>query len=168
MLMFVRKCELIEATWPEIDIERKEWTIPAERMKMDKPYIIPLSSQVVECFQRLKELACGSEYVFQNFADHKRSMGASTLNVLYKWAGWGGRFTSHGARSTASTGLNAQGWSSDAIECQLAHTERDLVRAVYNYADFLVERCWMMQAWADYIDGLCAGADVIPIKKHAA
>ena len=168
MLTFVRKLELIEAPWDEIDLERSEWVISAERMKMDKPHIIPLSRQAVACFERLQELACGSSFVFPNNSDPKRPMSASTLNVLFNRAGWAGRFTPHGARSTASTALNSQGWSADAIERQLAHTERDLVRAAYNHADFLDERRRMMQAWADYVDGLCSGADVTPIRKRVA
>lgn len=168
MLTFVRKLELIHAPWDELDLKRAEWVISAERMKMDKPHIIPLSRQAVACFERLQELACGSAFVFPNNSDPKRPMSASTLNVLFNRAGWAGRFTPHGVRSTASTALNAQGWSADAIERQLAHTERDLVRAAYNHADFLDERRRMLQAWADYLDGLSAGANVTPIRKHAA
>ena len=134
---------------------------------MDKPHIIPLSSQAVECFRKLKELSCGSDYVFPNLGDPGRPMGHSTLNVLYDRIGYAGRFTPHGARSTASTLLNAQGWSADAIERQLAHSERDLVRAAYNHSDFMQERQKMMQAYADYLDGLCAGADVIAIRRTA-
>jgi integrase len=137
-------------------------------MKMDKPHIIPLSRQSVACFERLLELSCGSPYVFPNIADHRRPMSATTLNVLFDRAGWKGRFTPHGMRATASTALNSQGFSADAIERQLAHTERDLVRAAYNHADFLDERKRMMQVWGDYIDMLCAGADVAPIRRHAA
>ena len=168
MLTFVRKMELIQAPWDELDLKSAEWVITAERMKMDKPHIIPLSRQSVACFERLLELSCGSPYVFPNIADHRRPMSATTLNVLFDRAGWKGRFTPHGMRATASTALNSQGFSADAIERQLAHTERDLVRAAYNHADFLDERKRMMQVWGDYIDMLCAGADVAPIRRHAA
>jgi integrase len=168
MLTFVRKMELIEAPWDEIDLKGAEWVITAERMNMDKPHIVPLSRQAVACFERLQELACGSPFVFPNNSDPRRPMGASTLNVLFDRAGWKGRFTPHGMRSTASTGLNAQGWPGDAIERQLAHTERDLVRAAYNHADFLNERRRMMQSWADYLDSLCSGADVTPMRKRPA
>lgn len=167
MLTFVRKRELIDAKWDEIDLRGRQWVIPAERMKMAKPHIVPLSDQAVECFEKLKPLAFGSEYVFPNLGNPKKPMGASTLNKVFDEIGWGGKFTPHGARSTASTALNAQGWSADAIERQLAHAERDLVRAAYNHSDFMDERCRMMQAWADYLDGLCSGAQVVPIHKHA-
>jgi len=158
MLTFPRKRELIEATWDEVDLERGEWVIPAERMKMDKPHIVPLSRQAAECFEKLKPLAFGSDYVFPNLGNPKKPMGASTLNKVFDEIGWGGKFTPHGVRATASTWLNTQGkWPGDAIERQLAHTERDLVRAAYNHADHMEQRIAMMQAWSEYIDGLCSG-----------
>lgn len=168
ILTFTRKLELIQAPWTEIDLDRAEWVISAERMKMDKPHIIPLSSQAMKCFEKLKPLACGSDYVFPNLGDPKKPMGASTLNKVFDQIGYGGKFTPHGARSTASTALNSQGWNDDAIERQLAHSERDLVRAAYNHSDYLQERRKMMQSWADYLDGLVAGGNITPIKKHAA
>lgn len=168
MLTFVRKRELIEAKWDEIDLERGEWVIPAERMKMDAPHIVPLSRQAADCFEKLQPLAFGSAYVFPNLGDPRRPMSGSTLNKVFDEIGWGkGKFTPHGARSTASTALNAQGWSADAIERQLAHSERDIVRAAYNHSDFMEERRRMMQAWADYLDGLASGADVVPIRQRA-
>ena len=168
MLTFVRKRELIEVTWDEMDIERGEWAIPGSRMKAGKPHIVPLSRQAIECFEKLKPLCCGSRYVFPNLGDLNRPMAETTLNKVFDTIGYGGgRFTPHGARSTASTALNSQGWSGDAIERQLAHTERDQVRKAYNHSDMMDERRRMMQAWADYLDGLCSGADVVPIKRRA-
>lgn len=166
-LTFTRKTELIEAPWEEIDLDRAEWVISAERMKMAKPHIVPLCRQAIEAFHKLKELAGASKYVFPNIGDPRRPMAQTTLNKVFSTIGYDGKFTPHGVRSTASTILNGQGWSADAIERQLAHTERDQVRAAYNHADFLDERCRMMQSWADYLDGLCAGADVVPIRKSA-
>jgi integrase len=168
MLTFVRKLELIEAKWDEIDLKAGEWVIPAERMKMDKPHIVPLSRQAIECFEKLQPLTFGSDYVFPNLGTPKKPMGASTLNKVFDEMGWGDKFTPHGARSTASTALNAQGWSADAIERQLAHAERDLVRAAYNHSDFMDERQRMMQAWADYLDGLCSGGEVVSIRARVA
>ena len=168
MLTFTRKRELIEAPWTEIDLDGAQWVIPAERMKKKKPHIIPLSHQAVECFRRLKELSCGSDYVFPNLGDPKRPMNHSTLNDVFESIGYAGRFTPHGARSTASTLLNAHKWSADAIELQLAHGERNPVRAAYNHSDRMEERQKMMQAYADYLDALAAGGNVTPIKKQAA
>ena len=168
MLTFVRRSELVKAPWSEIDFDAAEWVIPPERMKMRTPHIVPLSTQAVECFRRLKELAGSSPYVFPNLGDPKRPMSESTPNSVFRKIGYEGRFTPHGARSTASTALNSQGWSADAIERQLAHSERNLVRAAYNHSDYLLERRKMMQAWADYLDGLAAGGNITPIKKQAA
>jgi integrase len=165
MLTFTRKRELIEAPWEEIDFKGGQWVISTERMKMDKPHIIPLSSQAVECFKKLKQLAGDSPYVFPNIGDPKRPMSGSTLNKVFDEIGYGGRFTPHGARSTASTILNSQGWPGDAIERQLAHTERDLVRGAYNHSDFMEQREKMMQAWADYLDGIAAGAKVVNLRR---
>ena len=168
MISFARKRELIEARWDEIDLAAGEWVIPAERMKRDKPHIVPLARQAVECFRLLKALAGDSPYVFPNLGDPRKPMGASTLNKVFERIGYGGgRFTPHGARSTASTALNSQGWSADAIERQLSHSERDLVRAAYNHSDHMQERRKMMQAWADYLDGLCSGANVTSIRRTA-
>lgn len=162
MLTFVRKLELIEAVWDEIDLERGEWVIPAERMKMAKPHIVPLSRQTVECFKLLKPLAFGSNYVFPNIGDPKKPMSPATLNKVFDTIGYGeGRFTPHGARSTASTALNTQGWTPDAIERQLAHTERDVVRAAYNHSDHMEERRRMMQQWADLLDAWAKGENVV-------
>lgn len=168
MLTFARKLELIEAPWSEINLDGAEWVIPAERMKREKAHIVPLSRQAVECFKKLKELPGGSDYVFPNLGDPKKPMSASTLNMVFDRIGYGGKFTPHGARSTASTALNSQGWNDDAIERQLAHSERDLVRAAYNHSDYLQERRKMMQAWADYLDALASGAKVFPLKSAAA
>ncbi len=168
LLTFLRKRELIEAPWSEIDLERATWTIPAERMKMRRPHVVPLARQAVECFETLKAIACGSDFVFPNVGDPRRPMSRSTLNKMLDKTGFGEKFTPHSARSTASTALNGMGWSGDAIERQLAHTERDLVRAAYNHSDMMAARTKMMQAWADYIDGLCSDAKVVPIRQHAA
>lgn len=168
MLTFARKLELIEAPWSEVNLDGAEWVIPAERMKREKAHIVPLSRQAVECFKKLEELPGDSDYVFPNLGDPKKPMSASTLNMVFDRIGYGGKFTPHGARSTASTALNSQGWNDDAIERQLAHSERDLVRAAYNHSDYLQERRKMMQAWADYLDTLAAGAKVLTIRSHAA
>lgn len=168
MLTFVRKCDLIQAPWAEVDLEREEWVISAERTKMGKPHIVPLSTQAVQCFRELQPLACGSLYVFPNAGDPRKTMSESTLNVMFNRMGYGGgRFTPHGARATASTALNEHGFTGDAIERQLSHAERDQVRAAYNHADHIPQRRQMMQQWADYLDSLCAGGAIVPFRKSA-
>jgi integrase len=162
---FTRKRELTGASWSEFDLERGEWVITPERMKMSKPHIVPLSRQAIEMLEKLKPLSFGSPYVFPNLGDLNKPMSGTTLNKALGMIGFA-RFTPHSARSTASTELNKQGWSADAIELQLAHTERNRVRAAYNYADRMEERRRMMQHWSDFIDALATGK-VVSIGRAA-
>jgi integrase len=163
---FTRKRELTAAQWSEFDLDRREWVISAERMKMSKPHVVPLSRQSVEMLEKLKPLSFGSPYVFPNLGDLNKPMAGTSLNKALRVAGFP-HFTPHSARSTASTELNKQGWNSDAIELQLAHTERNGVRAAYNYADRMDERRRMLQHWSDFIDGLATGANVVSIGRAA-
>jgi integrase len=113
-------------------------------------------------------LTGANRYVFPGARTNGRPMSENTVNAALRRLGYrSDEMTGHGFRSMASTLLNEQGWHRDAIERQLAHAERNAVRAAYNYAEHLAERRKMMQAWADYIDGLCASADVTPIRRAA-
>ena len=169
MLTFVRKSELAEAKKDEFDLDAAEWRIPAERMKMRDPHIVPLARQVVECVRELMALASRSDYLLPHFANVDKPMNGSTFNNVIDKLGYAGRFTPHGFRSTASTNLNEQGFRPDVIERQLAHTERNRIRGAYNHADYMAELRQMMQAWADYVDALCAGGNVVTASfKRAA
>ena len=165
-LVFVRPKELRSAEWSEFDLDKAEWRIPAEKMKMGVLHIIPLSKQAISIIQELKALTGSGQYLFPSNRTKTRPMSNNTVNGALRRLGYTKEeMTGHGFRSMASTILNEQGWNRDAIERQLAHSERDGVRAAYNYAEYLPERKKMMQAWADYLDGLAAGADVISIRK---
>jgi len=156
-LVFVRPGELRKAEWNEVDFEAGEWRIPAERMKMKMKtkHIVPLSSQAVAILRTLQPLTGKGHYVFPGARSRERCMSENTVNGALRRLGWSGsEMTGHGFRSMASTLLNEQGWNRDAIERQLAHTERNSIRAAYNYAEHLPERRRMMQAWSDYLDGL--------------
>jgi integrase len=154
-LVFVRPGELRKAEWNEIDLEAGEWRIPAERMKMKTKHIVPLSSQAVAIVRALQPLTGKGHYVFPGARSRERCMSENTVNGALRRLGWSGsEMTGHGFRSMASTLLNEQGWNRDAIERQLAHTERNSIRAAYNYAEHLPERRRMMQAWSDYLDTL--------------
>jgi len=166
-LTFVRKMELVEATWDEIDFDNAQWRIPVERMKADAPHIVPLSSQAMNALIELKKVSGKSRYLFPHLSRLDAPMGASTLNCAFERIGYGGRFTPHGLRATASTILNEQGFRVDVIERQLAHAERNAVRAAYNHADYLDERRSMMQHWADYLDALANGATVHNLRRTA-
>ncbi|MEW8286491.1 MAG: integrase arm-type DNA-binding domain-containing protein [Candidatus Thiodiazotropha endolucinida] len=167
-LVFVRPGELRHAEWSEIDLDKAEWRIPAEKMKMSTVHIVPLSTQAIAILNEIKPLTGHGKYVFPGVRSNKRAMSENTITGALRRLGYAsGEMTGHGFRSMASTVLNEQGWHKDAIERQLAHMERNSIRAAYNYAEYLPERVKMMQAWADYLDGLKGGADVIPIKKNA-
>jgi integrase len=152
LLTFVRTGELRGAEWREIDFDKAEWRIPAERMKMKETHIVPLSSQAIQILKELKPVTGQWRYLFPNQQKPSGQMSENTiLYALYRM-GYHSRATGHGFRSTASTVLNEHGFSADVIERQLAHGERDKVRAAYNHAQYLPERRKMMQWWADHLD----------------
>ena len=152
LLTFVRTTELRGARWKEINLDKAEWCIPAERMKMREQHIVPLSTQAVAVLKELKKLTGQWEFAFPN--QHKPSGCMSENTMLYALyrMGYHSKATGHGFRATASTILNENGFTPDVIERQLAHAERNEVRAAYNHAQHLPERRKMMQWWADYLD----------------
>jgi integrase len=155
-LLFVRPGELRHAEWADIDLKAEEWRIPAERMKMRSPHIVPLSVQSLAVLAELRPITGSGKFLFPGARSGKRPMSENTINAALRRLGYSSEdMTGHGFRSIASTLLNEQGWNRDAIERQLAHSERDAVRAAYNYAEHLSERRKMMQHWADYLDVLC-------------
>ena len=154
LLTYVRTIELRGAEWPEIDFDKAEWRIPAGRMKMKELHIVPLSRQAVAVLRELQKHTGNRQYLFPNQHNPVSFMSENTmLYALYRM-GYHSRTTGHGFRSTASTILNENGFMPDVIERQLAHCERNKVRAAYNHAQYLPERRKMMQWWADYLDGV--------------
>jgi integrase len=154
-LVFVRPGELRAAEWSEFDLPNAEWRIPAVRMKMKEPHLVPLARQAIAILRDLEPLARGGRYLFPSLRTRDRPMSENTINAALRRLGYSSEEqTGHGFRSMASTLLNEQGFPPDVIELQLAHTERNKVRAAYNKARRLPERRKMMQAWADYLDGL--------------
>jgi integrase len=167
-LVFVRPGELRAAEWSEFDLANAEWRIPGARMKMREPHIVPLSRQALAILRELEPLARGGRYLFPSLRTRDRPMSDNTINAALRRLGYTSEEqTGHGFRSMASTLLNEQGFPPDVIELQLAHAERNKVRAAYNKAQRLPERRKMMQAWANYLDTLRAGADVVPIRRQA-
>lgn len=154
-LVFVRPGELRQSEWVEIDLDGAEWRIPPEKMKMKELHIVPLCKQAVAILRELQPLTGAGNYVFPSVRTASRPMSENTVNGALRRLGYTkDEMTGHGFRSIASTLLHEQGWQSAAIERQLAHGERNKVKAAYNYAQYLPERREMMQAWADYLDGL--------------
>ena len=165
-LVFVRPGELRHAEWSEIDLGAAEWRIPAAKMKMRAEHIVPLSQQAVAILRDLHALTGRGRYAFPSPRTLARPMSENAITAALRSLGYDGdTMTAHGFRSTASTLLHELGHPSDVIERQLAHKERNAVKDAYNRAQHLPERRKMMQAWADYLDGLRIGADVIPIKR---
>lgn len=158
-LVFVRPGELRHAEWVEFDLEKAEWRIPAAKMKMRAMHIVPLSKQAIFVLGELNPLTGHGKYLFPGLRTVERPMSENTVNGALRRLGYAkDEMTGHGFRSMASTILNEQGWNRDAIERQLAHAERDSIRAAYNYAEHLPKRREMMQAWSDYLDSLKTGA----------
>jgi integrase len=156
LLTFVRTNELRAAQWTEIDWKKAEWRIPAERMKMKELHIVPLARQTIAVLRELEKHSGNRQYIFPNEHNPATVMSENTmLYALYRM-GYHSRATGHGFRSTASTILNENGFRADVIERQLAHSERNNVRAAYNHAQYLPERRQMMQWWADYLDEVAA------------
>jgi integrase len=154
--VFVRPGELRHAEWKELNLEAAEWRIPAEKMKMKQVHIVPLSRQVLEIVKDLIPYTGQSRYLFPSFrvGDNRPISDVTLLAGLRRLGVSKEEMTVHGFRSIASTILNELGYNRDWIERQLAHEERNSVRAAYNYADYLKERKVMMQEWADYLDNL--------------
>lgn len=167
-LTFVRTGELIAARWEEFNLEAARWDIPASRMKMKTPHIVPLAPQAVEVLQILRTTANGRELLFPGERDHQKPMSNNTILKALERMGFKGRMTGHGFRGMASTILHEQGHGHHLIELQLAHQKRDQVSAAYDHATYLTDRAAMMAAWADHLDKLRKGADVLQFPQKAA
>ena len=135
-------------------------------MKNSQEHLVPLSSQAAALLEELREFTGHRQWVFPGVRP-TQSMSTHTVTKALRYMGYqSGEFSSHGFRSTASTQLNEMGFRSDVIERQLAHTERNEVRASYNHAKYLPERKLLMQVWADFVDSLVSGENVIPIRTQ--
>jgi integrase len=167
-LVFVRPGELRGAEWPEIDLDGAMWRIPGVRMKMKVDHLVPLSRQAIATLRDLQPLTGHGRYVFPSLRGASRPMSENTVNIALRSLGYGGNtMTGHGFRAMASSRLNEMGWDERAIERQLAHAEPNEVKSAYNYAaKYLEDRKRMMQAWADYLDGLRGGAQVISFNSN--
>ncbi|MCI4567561.1 integrase arm-type DNA-binding domain-containing protein [Lysobacter sp. CFH 32150] len=167
-LVFARPGELRHAEWSEFDLDAAEWRIPAHKMKMREAHVVPLSQQAVTILRELEPLTGRGRYLFPSLRSPQEPMSENTVNAALRRLGFDkDTMTGHGFRAMASTRLNEMGWAPDVIERQLAHAERNKVRAAYNRAQYMAERVKMMAAWADYLDNLRVGAKVIPIKRKS-
>lgn len=149
---FVRTSELRFATWDEFDLTERQWIIPADRMKMRQEHIVPLTDQMIEFLNEIKQYNRHREFVFASPQRPRQALSSNGItNVIYRM-GYKGKTTGHGFRSTASTILNESNFNPDAIERQLAHAERNKIRAAYNRSEYLDERARLMEWWSDYVE----------------
>ncbi|MDX1299597.1 MAG: tyrosine-type recombinase/integrase [Pseudomonas sp.] len=167
VLTAVRPGELRAAPWAEFDLEAATWTIPKERMKARRGHQVPLPRQAVAILRQLQEVTGQYALVFAGRNNTNRPMSENTVNKALADVGYKGRQTGHGFRHLLSTELNGRGYNRDWIERQLAHGDDDEIRDTYNHAAYLEQRREMMQAWADSLDALCAGANAVSIKRKA-
>ena len=160
LLTFARPGEVRSAEWCEVDTERSEWRIPAEKMKMRRPHIVPLAAQALAVLEELRPISGGGRWLFPSPRNDGRLLSENGVRVALRSMGFTNeQITPHGFRAMASTLLNENGWPPDVIERQLAHVERNQVRAAYNHAEYLSERRRMMQWWADWLDETAASKE---------
>ncbi|PHM61829.1 tyrosine-type recombinase/integrase [Xenorhabdus ishibashii] len=161
MLTGVRTIELRESEWAEFDFDNDLWQIPAERMKMRRPHIVPLSNQVKSILIKLHEITGRGKYVFPGRNDAGKPMSEAAINQVIKRIGYDGRATGHGFRHTMSTILHEQGYNTAWIETQLAHVDKNSIRGTYNHAQYLDGRREMLQWYADHMEMLERGENVL-------
>lgn len=167
MLTAVRPGELRGARWAEIDIDAAVWRIPAERMKMRAPHLVPLSRQALEVIESARPLSTGRDLVFPSPYAPGKALSENTFNSALARMGFKGYATAHGFRALFSTVANERGHDSDVIERQLAHIERNKVRAAYHRAEYVTERAALLQWWADFLDTK-RGGKVVAIGRKAS
>lgn len=153
-LVFIRPGELKDGRWDEIDMENALWRIPASRMKMRRDHTVPLSRQALAVLEELKKRTGHTDFLFPSELNPNKTISNVTLLKALQIMGYEGenKVHPHGLRATASTILNENSFRSDVIERQLAHVQKNKVRAAYNHAEYLKERTEMMQWWGDYLD----------------
>ena len=144
-----RPAEAATTRWADIDFDKRNWTIPPERMKKRRPHTIPLTDQALSLLETLKQLSGNREYVFPSDRNPRTHANSQTANMALKRMGFQDRLVSHGMRSMASTILNENGWDPELVEVALAHVDKDEVRSAYNRAEY-IERRRPMMAWMDW------------------
>lgn len=151
MITGVRTIELRAALWSEFDLDNAIWEIPAERMKMRRSHLVPLSTQALDLLNELKMMTGKYSYVFPGRNDPNKPMSEASINQVIKRIGYGGKLTGHGFRHSLSTILHEKGYDSAWIEIQLAHIDKNNIRGTYNHAQYIDKRRDMMQWYSDYI-----------------
>ncbi|CCK06726.1 Phage integrase, Phage P4-associated [Cronobacter sakazakii 696] len=151
MLTGVRTQEMRFAKWDEVDLNNGIWEIPAERMKMRRPHVVPLSNQVIELFKQLKSITGHYPYIFIGRNNRSKPISKERVSQVIELLGYKGRATGHGFRHTMSTIMHEQGFDSALIEMQLAHVDKNSIRGTYNHAQYLEKRREMIQWYSDHL-----------------
>lgn len=167
MLTATRPGELRGARWAEVDMDAALWVIPAERMKMRQEHRVPLSRQALELLRSMQQLSGDRDLVFPSPFYPSKPLSENTFNSAMARMGYKNLATAHGFRALFSTVANETGWRADVIERQLAHKERNEVRAAYHRSTYIAERTQLLQWWADYLEG-CKTGNVVHIRKRAS
>ncbi len=166
-LTLARPAEVTEAQWCEFDLDAGTWRIPAQRMKRRKEHAVPLPTQAVALLRALHGVTGRHAHLFPGRDDRTKPMTGATFRQALCTLGWAGRYSPHATRTTGSTRLNEMGFPSDWIERQLAHVEPNAVRRTYNHAEHFSDRAKMMQQWADFLDRIEAGSNVVEFRRSA-
>ncbi|MEX9841040.1 tyrosine-type recombinase/integrase [Providencia rettgeri] len=161
ILTGVRPGELRKAEWSEINFDTGVWEIPAEKMKMRRPHIVPLSEQVIDLLKQIHPISGSYQYIFPSRTDYRKHISDMALNTMIRRMGYSGRATGHGFRHTMSTILHEQGYNTAWIETQLAHVDKNSIRGTYNHAQYIDGRREMLQWYADYMVALENGDNVV-------
>lgn len=161
VLTGLRPGELRQGEWAEIDFEKRLWEVPPSRMKKRRPHCVPLSAQAIAILEQLKPITGHYQFIFPGRIHHSKPMSEMAMNVLIRRIGYAGRVTGHGFRHTMSTILHEQGYNTAWIETQLAHVDKNSIRGTYNHAQYLDGRREMLQWYADYMDALENGENVV-------
>ena len=161
VLTGLRPGELRQGEWAEIDFEKRLWEVPPSRMKKRRPHCVPLSDQAIAILEQLKPITGHYQFIFPGRIHHSKPMSEMAMNVLIRRIGYAGRVTGHGFRHTMSTILHEQGYNTAWIETQLAHVDKNSIRGTYNHAQYLDGRREMLQWYADYMDSLEHGGNVV-------
>ena len=162
----VRPSEAAGARWDEINFQKRQWSIPAERMKKQRPHIVPLTSQTLALLEVMKPISQHREHIFPSDRKPRTHTHSQTANMALKRMGYAGKLVSHGLRALASTTLNEQGFDSDVIEAALAHTDKNQVRGAYNRAEYLERRRKLMEWWSGHIESASRGSVSLAGTKH--
>ena len=165
LLTVTRPAEASSTRWDEINLDAKQWTIPAGRMKMRRDHVIPLSGQAMAVLEAMKPISHHRSYVFPSLKDPQQPMSSQTANAALRRMGYAGVLVSHGLRAIFSTAANEEGFEPDVIEAALAHVDTNEVRRAYNRSNYLEKRVVLMRWWGEFVEAAATGVTIASGKR---